>query len=297
MAFNSAYTAFSTSHPAVPALYLVLTLGLTMFAPHPVLVLLSLMGGLAYGACAHGLQSTLLSLRWCLPLIVVTALANPLFSQQGSTQLLIVFGMPLYAESLLFGAVMAGMFTASVLWFWAARDMLPQDKVLSLLGNAAPTVSLMISMTMRLIPRLTRQGRTIASVQDVALSCADDGERSLAAGRRGLLRRRMRQSSVLMGWAMEDSLETADAMRARGWGAAVRRTTYAQCRFSARDAAALLLIAAGGVASIAVAWSCAGAFTFYPSISPMGPWSYYIPYAVWMLVPTALQTYERGAFA
>ena len=41
--------AFSMSHPAVPALYMVLTLGLTMFSMQPVLIALSLAGGLAYG--------------------------------------------------------------------------------------------------------------------------------------------------------------------------------------------------------------------------------------------------------
>ena len=40
-----------------------------------------------------------------------------------------IFGMPVYAESLLYGVVMAVMFMASVLWFRAARDILPQDKV------------------------------------------------------------------------------------------------------------------------------------------------------------------------
>ena len=46
--------AFSMSHPAVPALYIVLTLGLTMFSMQPVLIALSLAGGLAYGFATRG---------------------------------------------------------------------------------------------------------------------------------------------------------------------------------------------------------------------------------------------------
>ncbi len=297
MAQAPRHTAFSTMHPAVPAVYLACALCLTMFAPHPVLVCLSFAGACAYGACARGLRATSSSLRWQLPLIALMALANPLFARQGSTLLFSVLGMPVYVESLLYGATMAVMFMASVLWFQAARDMLPQDKVLSLLGNAAPVVSLMISMTMRLIPRFVRQGHVIADVQDVALSCADEGRRRLAAGRGGLARRRMRQSSVLMGWAMEDSLETADAMRARGWGAVARRTTYARYRFRAMDALALSLVAAAGAVCALAAWRCASSFTFYPRVAPMGPWPVYVPYAAWMMVPAALHMYERSVFA
>lgn len=297
MAQASRHTAFGTMHPVVPATFLACTLGLTMFAPHPVLVSLSLMGALAYGAAARGIRSVLLALRWQLPLIVLLACANPLFARQGSTLLFTVLGIPVFAESLLYGATMAVMFMASVLWFQAARDILPQDKVLSLFGNAAPVVSLMISMTMRLIPRLVRQGHLIADVQDVALSCADADERGAAGTRGGLMRRRMRQSSVLMGWAMEDSLETADAMRARGWGAAERRTTYVRYRFTSRDALGMALIAMAGALCAVVAWRCATTFTFYPRLSPFGPWPVYIPYAAWMLVPAALHVYERRAFA
>lgn len=297
MPARSMHTAFSTSHPAVPAVYLALTLGLTMFSPHPVLACLSLAGALLYGALAHGFRCTLFSLRWCLPLVALMTLVNPLFARQGDTLLFSVFGMPVYAESVLFGAVMAGMFAAGVLWLGAVRDMLPQDKVLSLFGNAAPVLSLMISMTMRLIPRFVRQGRTVASVQEVAMSCTGAHGEGLAGGRRGLLRRRLRQSSVLMGWAMEDSLETADAMRARGWGAVAHRTTYVRYRFSASDVAALLIIAVTGAACVALTWRCVASFAFYPRVSPIGPWLAYVPYAAWMFAPAALHVYEGSAFA
>ncbi len=99
-----------------------------------------------------------------------------------------------------------------------------------------------------------------------------------------------------MGWAMEDSLEAADAMRARGWGAPARRTTYVRHRFTSRDATGLVLVAAFGALCIAVAWR-SSSFAFYPRLSPLGPWPSYVPYAAWMLVPAALHVYERSVFA
>lgn len=83
--------------------------------------------------------------------------------------------------------------------------MLEYDKVLALLGNAAPVLALMISMCMRLIPQFLRRGRTVLAVQDAI----DVPGRAPADP----VRSRLRASSVLMGWGMEDSLERADAMR------------------------------------------------------------------------------------
>ena len=112
--------AFSMSHPAVPALYIVLTLGLTMFSMQPVLIALSLAGGLAYGFATRGAARTLGALRWQLPVILIVALLNPLFSASGSTELFRIGMRAVYLESMVYGLCMGGLFVASVLWFEAA---------------------------------------------------------------------------------------------------------------------------------------------------------------------------------
>ena len=163
---NEPVAAFSMSHPAVPALYMVLTLGLTMFSMQPVLIALSLAGGLAYGLATRGVARTLGALRWQLPVILIIAVLNPLFSASGSTELFRIGMRAVYLESMVYGLCMGGLFVASVLWFEAAASMLEYDKVLALLGNAAPVLALMISMCMRLIPQFLRRGRTVLAVQD-----------------------------------------------------------------------------------------------------------------------------------
>ena len=131
-----------------------------MFSMHPLLIALSFAGGLAYGACVRGWRAAALSLRWQFPVVLVIGLVNPLFVSMGSTELFDLFGRPVYAESLLYGCAMAGLFVASAQWFGIGSAMLSYDKVLGLLGNVVPTVALMVSMTMRLVPRFVRQGRT-----------------------------------------------------------------------------------------------------------------------------------------
>ena len=285
---NEPVAAFSMSHPAVPSLYMVLTLGLTMFSMQPVLIALSLAGGLAYGFATRGAARTLGALRWQLPVILIIALVNPLFSASGSTELFHIGMRVVYLESMMYGLCMGGLFVASVLWFEAAASMLEYDKVLALLGNAAPVIALMISMCMRLIPQFLRRGRTVLAVQDaidVPGRAPTDPVRS-----------RLRASSVLMGWGMEDSLERADAMRSRGWGAAPRRTTYARYRLGRGDVAALVGLALFGAAAVAVAWTATTQYSFYPQLSVPAPWLGYVVYAAWMMLPCASHAIDEKRF-
>ena len=283
---NEPVAAFSMSHPAVPALYMVLTLGLTMFSMQPVLIALSLAGGLAYGLATRGVARTLGALRWQLPVILIIAVLNPLFSASGSTELFRIGMRAVYLESMVYGLCMGGLFVASVLWFEAAASMLEYDKVLALLGNAAPVLALMISMCMRLIPQFLRRGRTVLAVQD-----AID-----VPGRAPADPVRLRASSVLMGWGMEDSLERADAMRSRGWGAATRRTTYARYRLGRGDVAALVGLAVFGAAAVAVAWTATTQYSFYPQLSVSAPWLGYVVYAAWMMLPCVLHAIDEKRF-
>lgn len=280
--------AFSMSHPVVPALYIVLTLGLTMFSMQPVLITLSLAGGLAYGFATRGAARTLGALRWQLPVILIIALVNPLFSASGSTELFRIGMRAVYLESMVYGLCMGGLFVTSVLWFEAAASMLEYDKVLALLGNAAPVIALMISMCMRLIPQFLRRGRTVLAVQDAI----DVPGRAPADP----VRSRLRASSVLMGWGMEDSLERADAMRSRGWGAAARRTTYARYRLRRGDVIALVGLTLLGVAAVAVAWTATTQYSFYPQLSVPAPWPGYVVYAAWMVLPCAFHAIDEKRF-
>ena len=280
--------AFSMSHPAVPALYIVLTLGLTMFSMQPVLILLSLAGGLAYGFATRGTARALGALRWQLPIILIITLVNPLFSASGSTEVFRIGMRAVYLESMVYGLCMGGLFVASVLWFEAAASMLEYDKVLALLGNAAPVIALMISMCMRLIPQFLRRGRTVLAVQDAI----DVPGRAPADP----VRSRLRASSVLMGWGMEDSLERADAMRSRGWGAATRRTTYARYRLRRSDVTALVGLALLGAAAVAVAWAATTQYSFYPQLSVPAPWPGYVVYATWMALPCMLHAIDEKRF-
>ncbi len=282
----AAQTLAELFHPAVALLYCGVALVLAMSSMQPVYLVLTFLGQLAWSA-SLGRGSTLSKLVWQAPLVLILAVANPIFSPSGSTVLLRVGTWSLYLESLIYGICQGVMLCNSLMAFSNVSEILTSDKVMEVLARRLPTVALMISMTMRLIPRYTRRG---AEVMDVDAACTSSGA---VGGRRGRLREAMRLSTVLLGWGMEDSLETVDSMVARGWQSGARRTTYSRRRFGRLDLAAVLGVGAVGLLAFVCQIEASGQMRFYPRITGIAPWFSYAPYVVFFAVPLAAALYEE----
>ena len=309
--------AFDLFHPAVAFVYFAVMLALAMTAAQPVCALIAYGGAISYDAALRGPRAASRAAARHVPAVLVIAAANLLFSATGATELFRLGTRAFYAESLAYGACM-GLVLASVLALFSnASRVLDSDKVMALFGRVAPTVGLMLSMVMRLVPQFARRGLLIADVERACTAarlsapsekglgrssgegfehaCAGGGGRLagfLVRGQRKA-RSRLRQVSVLMEWGMEDSLETADAMRARGWGASPKRTTYARHRFRSFDAAALACVCALALAAALSAWALCARFRFYPVIDGLAPWWAYLPYVLFAFLPLAITAKER----
>lgn len=277
--------AFETSHPAVPAVYLGGTVLIAMFALQPVLVAISLAGALAASLAFRGVRATLRGLRWQLPAVGVICLVNPLFSASGSTELWRLGSVVIYLESLAFGACMGAMLVAVVLWLECASRVLTQDRVLELGARVLPTITLMTSMTAQLVPQLVRRGQVVRSTYAACTA---------ASGTKDVRHAQVRMSDVLVAWAMEDSLERADAMRARGWGSTEARTTYRSVEFRARDATTLLCVVLLLLVNAFLAYVACSQWRFYPTMPQLMAWWGYVPYAVQVLLPAALELMGRS---
>lgn len=276
---------FATYHPAVAFVFLACAIVVSMAALQPVFVALSFLGALACSVVCRGARATAGSFVWIVPLWLVVAIANPLFSASGSTEILRIGVRAVYVESLVYGACSGGMLASVFLWFSSYAACMNSANTMALFGNVLPIVSLMVSQVMRLVPQFVARGRGIAVAQDAVSAAAPQTKRQQTAGR-------LRIVSVLMGWGMEDGIERSDAMRARGYDCGARRTTYKRYRFGRADASVLAAI---GVLA-AIAGACAAAvclrFSFYPTLSGWGAWWAYLPYALLMAVPSALRFKE-----
>ena len=285
-------TGFDLIHPAVALAYCGVSLAMAMCAMQPVYLALALVGALLWRACLVGPRRVLRGLLWQIPCALLVALANAVFVASGSTALLTVGTRAFYLEALAYGLCQGTMLVAVLVSFANAAEVLTSDKVMSLLGNAAPVVALMLSMTMRLIPRFVSRADESQAAVSACTAAVGNGRTSRRKKTAGALR----LSTVLLGWGLEDSLETADAMRARGWGAARRRTTYRRQRFRRTDALMLAIVLLLAASSVAAAWAACKSFAFYPRLHGLAPWYSYLPYALYLALPVILHVKEALAW-
>lgn len=251
--------AFSGYHPAVNLAYFAAVIALAMLLRHPLYLVLSLACALRYRALLGGRMG----LRFLLPLSILTALVNPLFSHEGMTVLTYLpGGNPLTLESIAYGLYAGAMLAATLVWFSCCNAVLTDEKIVYLFGRVAPSLSLLLTMSLRFVPRFFAQGRRIAAAQR-ALS-------GPPVGLRARVQRAMAQFSALLTWALERAVDTADSMNCRGYGLP-GRTSFSVFRFSPRDGAALTFVAlCVGVIAVAGARG-ALSFRFYPTFSCAAP--------------------------
>jgi len=229
--------ALSGYHPTVALLYFICVLGLGTVLMHPVSLGISLACALGYALCLTGRRAVRLSVRFLLPMLAMTAVLSPIFNHQGGTILAYLpGGNPLTLESIVYGGAAALMLAGVILWFSCLNIVLTSDKLVFLFGRLAPALSLIFSMTLRFVPRFKAQLAVITAAQRGL-------GRDVTAG---TLRQRVRHGitilSIMVTWALESAVETADSMRARGFGLP-GRTAFALYRFERRDAGALLYLA------------------------------------------------------
>lgn len=281
--------AFDACHAAVPATLLAGTVALCMLAVEPVLAAISLAGALLFSLIVRGTGSTARGLVWELPLLALVCLANPLFSASGSTLLFKLGPRSVYLESLAYGATMGALLVAVVLWLQCAAAVLTQDRLLALAPRRARAVPLLLGMVAQLAPQLLRRSH---DVRAALAACTAAGPRP---GARDAL---VRTSSLLLTWSLEESLERADSMRARGWESGRSRSAYRPERLRRRDALMLVGITALLALAAACAWALCARWRFYPRLSAPAPWWAYVPSVLLALLPAAAELaarlHERG---
>ena len=272
--------AFEMLHPAVPATYFAGTIVLVMCAHNMYLNYMAeigVVGALAFSAVSYGVGAALSKLRWQVPLLLLICVINPLYSANGATLLAKVGRFYIYAESVAYGAVMGALLVAVLAWIEDAAHVIGQDELMVLGHGTLPTASLALSMTLRLVPQLLR--RSIAVRTSLTATTA--------AGGQDVGRARVRVLGSLVSWALEDSLERSDSMRARGWGSVPRRTTFRPHRMRRRDVVALAVVAVLLACSALAVWAAVTSWRFYPTMQGGAPLVAYVCYAVLCLLPTA----------
>ncbi len=282
--------AFSTYHPVVNFIYFTLVLVFAMFLMHPVCLALSFIAAFTYSLRLNGRRVLRFNLKYMLPLMLLTALLNPLFNHQGMTVITYLgTGNPLTLESILYGLAAAAMLVTVIGWFSCYNAVMTSDKFIYLFGRIIPSLSLLFSMVLRFVPRFKAQLKTVSAAQ----RCIGRDTST------GTLRQRARHAiaiiSIMTTWALENAIETADSMKARGYGLP-GRTAFSIYHFERRDKQVLLLILCLGVYVLIGAIYGSLGFSYFPALryAPITPYSIsvFIAYPLLLTLPLIIDRKE-----
>ncbi|MEH6944082.1 energy-coupling factor transporter transmembrane component T [Bacillus sp. JJ722] len=280
--------AFETYHPIVLFTYFVSVIGLSIFFMHPIYLAFTLIISCLLNVILH--KSKLKSSLWFyIPLFFVTAVANPFFSHNGEIVLFYVNYNPITLEAILYGLAMASMILAVILWFACYNSVMTSDKFIYLFGKISPSLSLIISLSLRLVPKFKKQLYIISNAQrSVGMDYTS-----------GNIIQRMKSViqiiSILITWALENSIETADSMKARGYGLK-HRTAFSLFIFTKRDGFILALTLSLLLINILGSIMGYTTYNYYPTFSEINgsfvSMVLYSSYALLLLIPIIIEVRE-----
>lgn len=278
---------FSTYNPIINFVFFIGAIVLGMFFVHPAFLLCSFVLAFAYYITVHKLKGVKLLLAM-IPLVTILSLINPLLNTNGATVLFYYFGRAYTLEALYYGISLAVMFASVIGWFASYNAVMTSDKFVYIFGRILPSISLVLSMILRLIPSYQRKARQIATAR---MCVGKAGENS---DKKEKLENGMTVLSSLLTWALEGGIITADSMRSRGYGSG-KRTNFAIYRFDGRDVSLLagmlilmtgvIVCAALGGTSVIYSPILKVAFNIYTIIGT-------ILYFLFLLIPTAINITE-----
>jgi energy-coupling factor transport system permease protein len=289
LSVHTTSSAFARCNPVINFAFFLAVLIITIFFMHPVLLGISFVAATLYAIHLNGRRSIRFNLMFLVPFMLVAAVFNPLFNHAGTTMLFYFLDNPITLESILYGLAAALMLGAVIQWFACYNALMTSDKFLYLFGRIIPALSLVICMALRFIPHYKAQITRVARAQRGVGRGVTSGN-LLARARQG-----MSILSVMVTWALENAVETADSMRSRGYGLP-GRTHYSNFRFDSRDWLMLTLIVVLTASTAVGLASSALHVTYFPALlmNDMNVFALviYLAYAALCLLPLVLDLRE-----
>ena len=221
-------------HPVAALVYLGVLGGLTLVFAHPLYLLGLLVVILLAIQAVDGLKGWELCLKFTLGMSLLILLINLLVVRAGETviwwgpRLPVLGELTISVEAICYAATMCVRLLDILSVFYLFNRMLHPDQVLRLFSRFAAQSSLVLSLSTRMFPFLLRE---VHNLQEVLSIRGVDFRKGTGKER---LQKYLSLFNLLLLNALENSLETAEAMQARAF-ASGPRSRYRKEVFRPRD--------------------------------------------------------------
>lgn len=279
--------SFGDHNPIAVFVFYAAATVIVMFSMDPVLLALSILGAAGLYFVNMG-RAGWKGFWFYLAVPVVFGLCNPLFNHNGVTVLFVLNNNPVTLESACYGLAMGVMISGVMLWFRTFSRIMTSDKLLYLFGSVSPKLALILSMTLRYIPLFRRQIQKTRQAQTALGLYKEDNIVDTFRGG-------VRIFSVMVSWALENGVITADSMTARGYGVG-RRSHFAIFRFRREDGVLLCASLVLAALTLLAMGTGAVAYEWYPVMTAAEPsvlrWVAYLSYGALCALPVILEGKE-----
>lgn len=228
-------SGFKGYHPLVNVLFFISIIAFGMLLRHPVYLVISFISSTAYYLKLSGKDGRKTVFRFLLPMLLFVVIINSFFNHYGVTTLFILpSGNNFTFEALVMGIV-SGIAVVSVIqWFFCYNEVVTEDKFMHIFGRILPKGALVVSMILRFVPLYRRRYKEISQ----ARKCIGlNGTDSFICK----MKNTFKNIGILVSWSFENAIETADSMKARGYGLK-GRTYYSRFQWQTGDTLALILL-------------------------------------------------------
>ena len=220
---------FSKFHPIVSFSFFIGVIALTLIFSNSVYGPISFLCAFCYTVRLKGKTTVFFLLKFIIPIVLLASIFNMMFSHYGNTVIFSVKEIGFTLEALTAGLFTGIMIGAVMAWFSAYNEIITADKFMALFGGFAPNLALLFSMILRFIPLMVKTANEIKEAH-IGLGYETKG-----------LKNTLTRFSALISISLEKSIETADTMKARGFGTN-KRGFYSAFEFRKQDLAAIVFV-------------------------------------------------------
>ncbi|KAA0550308.1 energy-coupling factor transporter transmembrane protein EcfT [Bacillus sp. BGMRC 2118] len=222
------YYSFDRFHPFVLFFYYACSLTAFTLCMHPVFIII----GTILIVLLNIIQDRGQALRKWIVFIFTTGaiifLMNPLFNERGLHVLLVIFDHRVTLEALIYGFMTAFSLIGITMIFVNYNEIMTPNKLLYLFSKTLPKFSILLMLTLRFIPLMRRRLEEISHIQKSKGISVKKGKWKEKVSS-GLL-----IVQVLTTFSLEEAIQTADSMNARGYGTR-SRSSYNHFSFKKKD--------------------------------------------------------------
>jgi energy-coupling factor transport system permease protein len=254
---------FHAFHPVVTFCYYVGAIALVMMNQHPLFLIAALSILLALHFFYNRFNDVKPWLFFIFTTGILIFLINPLFNERGRHVLLEIMGHRVTLEASIYGGMSALSIICVLLLFVSYNEVMTPNKQLFLFSKFLPQFAILLMLTLRFIPLMRRRLVEIAAVQvskGISVSHGPLKER---------IKKGMLYVQVLLTYSLEEAIQTADSMKARGYGQK-KRSTYEYFRFNKKDMLTLLFLVILLSINLYGRYAGFGSLTIYPLMESLG---------------------------